>query len=102
MRPIVPTVILAALLPIAARAQDQAKIDAGESVYNTYCATCHGDGLAGSSRTFDLRKLRADERARFQKSVTNGKGQMPPWNGVLSPEQIDQLWNYVRANAFEK
>ncbi len=100
---IVPALLLsAALVPVAAQAQDAAKVSAGEDVYNTYCATCHGDGLAGSARTFDLRKLRADERPRFENSVTNGKNQMPPWKGVLSAEQIDQLWNYIRANAYEK
>ncbi len=94
--------VLVFLAALAAHAEDAAKIEAGEQVYNTYCATCHGDGLAGSSRTFDLRKLRSDERPRFEHSVTNGKGEMPPWKGVLTAEQIDQLWNYIRANAYEK
>ena len=43
-----------------ASAQDSAKIAAGETVYNTYCATCHGDGLVSSGQTFDLRRLTAD------------------------------------------
>ncbi len=84
------------------RAQDPAKVRAGERVFNTYCATCHGDGLVSSGQTFDLRHLRADERPRFEQSVTNGKGQMPPWKGVVSPEDIDLLWNYVRANTTAK
>ena len=65
------------------RAQDNAKIAAGETVYNTYCATCHGDGLVSSGQTFDLRRLAADARPRFENSVLKGKGQMPPWQGVL-------------------
>jgi mono/diheme cytochrome c family protein len=82
---------------------DRAKIDAGETVYAYHCATCHGDDLVHTGdTTFDLRRLKADERPRFDNSVRNGKNQMPPWKGVLTDEEIDQLWHYIRANANEK
>jgi len=102
------TFALAALLSLASTASaavaedDDAKIAAGEQVYNTYCATCHGDDLVNGGQTFDLRRLRADERPRFEHSVLNGKNQMPPWKGVLNEEQIDQLWHYIRAHADDK
>jgi mono/diheme cytochrome c family protein len=83
-------------------ASDQDKIAAGETVYNTRCAICHGDDLVNSGQTFDLRRLKADERPRFDNSVRNGKNQMPPWKGVLSDDEIDQLWHYIRAHAFQK
>jgi mono/diheme cytochrome c family protein len=83
-------------------AQDGAKIAAGETVYNTYCATCHGDNLVSSGQTFDLRRLTADARPRFENSVLKGKGQMPPWQGVLSSDELDQLWHYIRDNAHQK
>jgi mono/diheme cytochrome c family protein len=83
-------------------AQDAAKVAAGETVYNTYCATCHGDGLVSSGQTFDLRRLTADARPRFENSVLKGKGQMPPWQGVLSGDEIEQLWHYIRDNAYQK
>jgi mono/diheme cytochrome c family protein len=87
----------------AAPGADTAKIAAGENVYNTRCATCHGDELVNTSQTtFDLRRLKASERQRFDNSVRNGKNQMPPWKGVLSDDEIDQLWHYIRANAYEK
>ena len=86
----------------SARADDAAMIEAGADTFNTYCATCHGNNLESSGQTFDLRKLRATERNRFQNSVTNGKNQMPPWKGVLSEEEIEGLWRYIRANAYEK
>jgi mono/diheme cytochrome c family protein len=86
----------------AASNDDQAKIDAGENVYNMRCAVCHGDDLVNTGQTFDLRKLKADERPRFENSVHNGKNQMPPWKGVLTDENIDQLWHYIRAHAYEK
>jgi mono/diheme cytochrome c family protein len=82
---------------------DQAKIDAGATVYAYRCATCHGDDLIHTSdSTFDLRKLKSDERPRFENSVRNGKNQMPAWKDVLSGQDIDALWHYIRANAFEK
>jgi len=86
----------------AAAAQDQAAVEAGEAVYNNYCQTCHGDGLKSTGQVFDLRRLTAGDRARFDNSVRNGKNQMPPWKDMLSNEEIDQLWAYIRANAYER
>jgi mono/diheme cytochrome c family protein len=83
-------------------AQDQKKIDAGEQIYNDYCFTCHGEKLVSSGQTFDLRRLTVADRARFENSVLQGKNQMPPWRGVISSEQIDLLWHFVRANANDK
>ena len=95
---------LAALLSATVGADDaaldQAKIDAGETVYNMRCAVCHGDELVNTGQTFDLRKLKAQERPRFENSVRNGKNQMPPWKGVLSDDDIDHLWHYIRAHAY--
>jgi len=88
--------------PDAASAQDRAKIEAGENVYNNNCQVCHGDRLVSTGQFFDLRRLTANDRARFDNSVRNGKNQMPPWKGVLTDEEIDQLWYYIRANAYEK
>ena len=83
-------------------AQDAAKIEAGENVFNTNCAICHGDQLVNTGQTFDLRRLKDTDRARFDNSVRNGKNQMPPWKGVLNEEQLDQLWHYIRAHAYQK
>ena len=83
----------------AALAQDRAKIAAGAEVYAERCATCHGERLRATGGAFDLLKLRPDDRERFDKAVNDGKGQMPPWGGVLSSEEIDQLWGYIRSRA---
>lgn len=93
---------IAFAIALPAAAQDQAKIAAGERVYNTYCSTCHGDNLVSSGQTYDLRKLTANDRARFENSVLNGKNQMPPWKGAISDEQIEQIWQYVRANGNDR
>ena len=55
-----------------------------------------------TGQTFDLRRLTENDRARFDSSVRNGKNQMPPWKGVLTDEEIDQAWHYIRSNAYQK
>ena len=97
--------VAGALAPAASAqkaAPEQAAVEAGETVYNNYCQTCHGDRLVSTGQTFDLRRLSADDRARFENSVRNGKNQMPPWKEVLSDEEIGQLWAYIRASADQK
>jgi mono/diheme cytochrome c family protein len=47
----------------------------------------------------DLKLLRADQRARFDGIVRDGKGQMPAWAGMIPDEQIDQIWAYIRSRA---
>ena len=80
-------------------AQDRAAIEAGEALYEEHCVSCHGEKLRNPGTSFDLRKLTADQRPRFDKFVMEGKGQMPPWQGTLNPAELDQLWAYIRANA---
>jgi mono/diheme cytochrome c family protein len=82
--------------------QDLAKIEAGETVYNTYCAVCHGDNLVSTGQFPNLRRLTGKDREKFETTVRNGRNQMPPWKDVLSDAQLDQAWSYIRANAHEK
>ena len=46
----------------------------------------------------DLRKFPKSQKARFVKSVKNGKGQgkMPAWGDILSAEDINKIWSYVK------
>jgi mono/diheme cytochrome c family protein len=80
-----------------ASAQDQARAAAGERVYNINCSACHGSRLVNSGESFDLRRLAADQRPRFEDSVLNGKNRMPPWRGYLKDAEIDQIWHYIRS-----
>lgn len=94
-------IAVAALLPFAESAHAQTPVAAGEQIYAEKCSECHGPRLRNPGTSFDLKKLKADERARFEKSVLDGKGQMPPWRGALSEEQIGQIWAYIREYAYE-
>lgn len=89
-------------LPVVTLAQatgarfDTAQIEAGRVQFHRTCAQCHGFNMVNSGTTvYDLRKFPVDDAARFQHSVTNGKGNMPSFKEALSAEQITVLWAYV-------
>lgn len=95
------TLILIAF-PCAA-AQDAVAVRKGAKLYENNCSNCHGEDLQNNSGiAFDLRRLHADEHARFVNSVLHGKNVMPSWEGKLSDEQIESLWAYIRANAYNR
>jgi mono/diheme cytochrome c family protein len=81
----------------------EASAEKGERIYDKNCSNCHGDELQNNSNVaFDLRRLKADEHARFVDSVLHGKKVMPSWQGALSMEQVEELWAYVRAHAYQQ
>jgi alcohol dehydrogenase (cytochrome c) len=87
----------------AAAAANNNGVDKGAAVYAKHCATCHGDDLQNNSGVaFDLRRLRADEHERFVNSVLRGKNNMPPFQGRVTKEQIEELWAYIRAHAYQQ
>jgi len=93
------SVVVAALLSAPALAQDRAKVQAGAEAYETHCATCHGERLRNTGSAFDLLQLKPNERARYEQALSDGKGQMPSFGGVISAEEIDQIWAYIRSRA---
>jgi len=87
---------------LASEAAEEGATTSGARLYEKYCATCHGDDLQNNSGVaFDLRRLKADDEARFVNAVQHGKNAMPSWQGVLSQEQIEALWAYIRAHAYQ-
>jgi mono/diheme cytochrome c family protein len=95
---LVRMLLLAMLVPAAAHAQ-QGSIATGEEVYAENCATCHGERLRSTGAAPDLKQLPADEKPRFDTMVRQGKGQMPAWEGVISDEDLESIWAYIRARA---
>ena len=71
------------------------QVKRGAAVYALNCSPCHGPRLYGEESAFDLRNFPRSERERFITSVTRGKNQMPPWGGLIKPEEIEALWAYV-------
>ena len=86
---------------LPALAQDQALIDSGAALYEMHCSGCHGVGLRNPGTSFDLRALTEGERARFDAGVMDGKNMMPPWRGTVTDENLNELWAYIRAYAYE-
>lgn len=71
----------------------------GWKTYHTYCDRCHGQDAVGSAIAPNLRRPMTHEL--FVQRVTDGvadKG-MPAWKGVLTPEQMENIWAYLQARS---
>jgi mono/diheme cytochrome c family protein len=103
MKVIAATSLGLALVCASAAAQDnQARVSPeeikqGAALFARHCATCHGTRMRNPQWAFDLRTFPRDGHDRFVDSVTNGKRNMPPWDDVLEPAEIEALWAYVIA-----
>lgn len=90
-----------ALVGASAAAQDaqfsSAQIEKGAALFAKNCQTCHGAHMRDPQWAIDLRKFPHDAHERFVDSVTNGKRNMPSWEDVLAPDEIEALWSYVVA-----
>lgn len=73
------------------------QIKKGAELYARHCATCHGTQMRNPQWAIDLHTFPRDAHGRFVDSVTNGKRNMPPWDDVLNPDDIEALWSYVVA-----
>jgi cytochrome c6 len=86
------------LLAASARAAEptSAQIEEGVSIYEDFCAMCHGRNMMNPGGfAFDLRQFPKNDFARFRNSVLNGKGGMPAWRDKLTDEDVDLLWAYI-------
>jgi polyvinyl alcohol dehydrogenase (cytochrome) len=68
----------------------------GEDVYGESCASCHGgSGEGGSGPSL----VGVDERLTREEQLTivrEGRGDMPPWEGELTPEEIEAVVDHQR------
>ncbi len=97
LRFVVASVLAGASALAAAQAASPEAAEAGRKIYVSSCTRCHGINLVTNGIGFDLRTFPQNDKERFVRSVTNGKGAMPAWGATLKPEQIDLLWAYVGA-----
>jgi mono/diheme cytochrome c family protein len=92
-----------ALLGGSAAAQERGpefpaeQIKKGADLFARNCATCHGTRMRNPQWAVDLRTFPRGGHTRFVDAVANGKRNMPAWDDVLDPDQIEALWAYVIA-----
>lgn len=67
----------------------------GKKIYKTNCVVCHGmDGKLGINGSKDLTKTDMDLEERIA-IITNGKGVMTPFKGLLSEDKIKAVAEYT-------
>lgn len=70
----------------------------GKAVFINYCVRCHGeDGKLGKAGAKDLTLSMLDKGAMITR-ITAGKGGMPAFGKVLSPEEIMANVAYIKAS----
>jgi len=92
---LVGTAVLGHIAPVRA----QSAVENGREVYAEHCAQCHGERLMATGAGPDLKLLGADRQAHFDQIVRDGKAQMPAFAGMITDEEIAQIWAYVRSRA---
>lgn len=86
-----------ALMVIACAGKDPNKYVAaaeGEAIYKKYCVLCHGvDGKLGlnGSKDISVSPLTLAERII---QIAKGKNTMTPFEGILSPQEINAVAEY--------
>jgi mono/diheme cytochrome c family protein len=77
---------------------------AAAALFSQNCARCHGpDGKGikseGTPNFTDPAFQKSVSPSAMQSTIRNGKGNMPPWSGKLTDQQISSLVTYVRSLA---
>jgi cytochrome c oxidase cbb3-type subunit 3 len=81
-------------------AADPEALRIGRRLYANHCSACHGADARGAPGFPDLTDgdwLYGGDPGLIEISILEGRaGVMPPWEGVLSPEEIARVTAYVR------
>lgn len=90
--------------PIAALAGDPAAMKAGERLFVTYCAVCHGSDARGAPGFPNLRDndwLHGGAPEKIEETILYGRmGTMPAWEGPLGgAEGVNEVATYVMSIA---
>lgn len=93
------TVGLIALCAKSSQAQS-----AGETLFKSKCAACHGPDGKGEvpmgkklgAHDLNSAEVQKQSDAQLTEVVTKGKNKMPAYEGKLSKEQIAELVAYIR------
>ena len=74
-----------------------------QDVYKANCQGCHGAsgrasaiGKGMGARNFQDPAVTKSPASTLVKIITNGKNQMPPYEGILTPKEIKDLAKYIK------
>lgn len=84
---------------------DAQTLQTGQSIYDTYCAACHGENgvgtVLGAADFTDLRFIAERAPRDFYLTITQGKGSMPAWQGRLSQDERWAVIDYLLTFSYE-
>lgn len=99
---VLKTLTILSLLPLAATALAQNRIGSGKvsELFNTYCASCHGENLRGGqgSSLIDDVWAHGGSESEIARIIADGipDTEMIPWKHSLSEQQIRSLVIYIK------
>jgi len=78
--------------------------DSGADTFKAKCAMCHGGDGKGDTAMGKNLKLRdlgsadvqSQSDADLTKTITDGKGKMPKYDGKLTKDQIEEVVKFIR------
>lgn len=91
-----------ALLLLTTSRVGSADAAAGQELFETNCAVCHGsDGtpVLPNAPHFEKGERLEKTDTELLTSLSEGLNVMPPWKGVLSDEEMREILAYVRSFA---
>merc|ERR1719498_2149336 len=96
--------LFAAVVAGRAPAALAADLENGESVFNGNCSACHAGGNNSIKPEKKLKKEALQTYGKYgvsliQTQVTNGNGAMPAFGEKLTPDDIEDVANYVMSQA---
>lgn len=91
----------------SSNSDDRGNSHSGEALYSTYCVSCHGvkghgDGIAGQTLTEAPSNIYQGLNSFFESeaelidTVLYGNEEMPAWKGVLSKQQVIEIFDYIQ------
>lgn len=78
-------------------ADDPARVDAGQTVFENNCSGCHGADGSGSATGRPLVGIASEnDRDVHIASVADGKGRMPAFGSRLTEEEVADVVSFLR------
>ncbi len=84
---------------------DTDSVEKGRKLFERHCSSCHGEGGKGDGVIAKKLGLKPANLAAMARSFPNhylviqinqGRGDMPVWQDLLSPDQVWNLSNYIQ------